>query len=58
MITATTTQSERYTDAIDTYEPNAETLQAFKDVEERRNLTGPFKSVEDMMASLLSDDDA
>jgi DNA-damage-inducible protein J len=36
---------------------NAETIEAFEDVMYNRNLTGPFDTVEEMMASLLADDD-
>lgn len=32
--------------------PNEETLQAMKDVEEGKNLIGPFKSVKEVMDSL------
>lgn len=37
--------------------PNAETIAAMEDVDARRNLTGPFKNVKDLMASLMEDED-
>ena len=36
--------------------PNAETLQAMHDVQEGKNLVGPFASVKELMDSLKSDD--
>ena len=36
--------------------PNAETLEAIKDVHEGRNLVGPFYTVEELMESLNADD--
>jgi hypothetical protein len=47
-----------YVDDIDEYEPNAETLKAFEEIANRRNLTGPFRTVEALMESLLFEDDA
>jgi len=38
--------------------PNAETLAAIKDVEEKRDLVGPFHSVDELMESLMEEDDA
>ena len=32
--------------------PNAETMQAIEDVRNRRNLIGPFETVDDLMESL------
>lgn len=40
--------------ALDT--PNAVTIAAIMDVENRRNLCGPFSSVEDLMADLDVED--
>lgn len=37
--------------------PNTETLEAMKNVEEGINLAGPFKTVEELMEYLNSDDD-
>lgn len=37
-------------------EPNAETLQAFKDIKEGKNLKGPFNSVAELMEDLNADD--
>lgn len=36
--------------------PNAETLAAIDDVNNHRNLRGPFNSVEELMADLNADD--
>jgi DNA-damage-inducible protein J len=36
--------------------PNEETLQAMKDVEEGKNLIGPFYSVKELMEALNADD--
>jgi DNA-damage-inducible protein J len=36
---------------------NAETIEAMEDVQNRRNLIGPFSSVEEMIASALEGDD-
>ena len=38
--------------------PNAETIRILRESEAGLNLAGPFKSVEELMTSLLSDDDA
>lgn len=40
--------------ALDT--PNAETLAAIKDVNKRRNMRGPFNSVQTLMEDLNADD--
>lgn len=34
------------------YEPNEETLKAIKDIEEGKNLIGPFNNVDDLMKAL------
>ena len=36
--------------------PNAETLEAIEDVKKRRNLRGPFNSVQELMEDLNADD--
>ncbi len=36
---------------------NKETLEAMDDVENRRNLIGPFDTVEEMWANILTEDD-
>ena len=36
--------------------PNAETLEAIKDVHEGRNLVGPFYTVEELLKYLNADD--
>ena len=36
--------------------PNAETLAAIEDVKKRRNLRGPFNSVQELMEDLNADD--
>jgi hypothetical protein len=36
--------------------PNAETLAAMEDAVLGRNLSGPFKSAEDMLADILKED--
>lgn len=36
--------------------PNAETLEVINDVRNRRNLVGPFHSVDDLMEALNADD--
>lgn len=40
------------------HEPNEETIRVLQDVEAGRNMIGPFHNIEDLMASLLADDDA
>lgn len=37
--------------------PNEETRQALKDVQEGKNLIGPFSTVEELMVALNADDD-
>jgi DNA-damage-inducible protein J len=37
-------------------QPNEETLMAMKDVEEGKNLRGPFNSIEELMENLNADD--
>lgn len=37
--------------------PNAETLEAMKNIEEGKNLHGPFKTVKELMDYLNADDD-
>ena len=37
--------------------PNAETISAIEEVEAGRNLTGPFTNVQDLMDSLLENND-
>ena len=37
--------------------PNAETLQAIDDVNNHRNLIGPFNSTEELMKSLLDEEE-
>jgi hypothetical protein len=54
----TTIETIKFVDDIDEYEPNAETLKAFEEIANRRNLTGPFRTVEALMESLLFEDDA
>ncbi|WP_169940144.1 hypothetical protein [Campylobacter sp. RM15925] len=34
------------------YEPNEETLKAIKDIEEGKNLIGPFNNLDDLMKAL------
>lgn len=34
------------------YEPNEETLKAIKDIEEGKNLIGPFNNIDDLMKAL------
>lgn len=34
------------------YEPNEETLKAIKDIEEGKNLIGPFNNIDDFMKAL------
>ena len=41
----------------DLLEPNDETLQAIDDVNNRRNLIGPFNSAEEMMKAVLEGED-
>ncbi|MBR0204557.1 MAG: hypothetical protein IJQ56_09350 [Synergistaceae bacterium] len=41
----------------DLLEPNEETLQAIDDVNNRRNLIGPFNSAEEMMKAVLEGED-
>ncbi len=41
----------------DYLEPDEETREAIEDTMTGRNLIGPFDSVEDFMAAMLSDDD-
>lgn len=43
---------------ISTHVPNAETLQAIDDTNNHRNLIGPFNSTEELMKSLLTDDES
>lgn len=38
-------------------QPNAETISALEDVKAKRNLIGPFNQVQDLMASLLEDEE-
>jgi hypothetical protein len=47
-MTTATSSVELIDDDIDTYEPNAETLEAFRDIEEKKNLLGPYSSVREM----------
>jgi hypothetical protein len=39
-------------------EPNEATARVLRESEEGINLIGPFKTIEELMASLMSDDDA
>lgn len=45
-------------DSLEEYEPNEETIKILKDSQEGRNVIGPFRNMNDFMASLLSDNDA
>jgi hypothetical protein len=44
----TVAPNAKHCDNIDTCEPNAETLAAFRDIEEKKNLLGPYSSAEEM----------
>ena len=48
----------RYIDTHESHEPNEETIKAFEESLDPANLIGPFSNVEDLIASLLADDDA
>ena len=47
----------KFVDDLVEHEPNEETIQAMRDVEEGRNLIGPFNNAEELFAALLKDDD-
>jgi hypothetical protein len=52
------TQVSNFIDSLDGDEPNEETAAALRESADMRNLIGPFHNVEDLMASLLDEDDA
>ena len=49
---------KQYVDDLEAHEPNEETIAAIKESHDPANRIGPFHSVEDLMASLLANDDA
>ena len=55
------TDAKQVSDVIscpESHEPNEETVAALRESADMKNLIGPFHNVEDLMASLLADDDA
>jgi hypothetical protein len=46
-----------FIDALGGDEPNEETAAALRESADMRNLIGPFHTVEDLMASLMDEDD-
>jgi hypothetical protein len=47
-----------FIDALGGDEPNEETAAALRESADMRNLIGPFHTIEDLMASLMDEDDA
>jgi hypothetical protein len=45
-------------DDFEAHEPNEETIRALKESLDSATLIGPFHTVEDLLVSLISDDDA
>jgi hypothetical protein len=56
--TKTATKEESFAPCSEFHEPNEETAAVLRDCEAGRNLIGPFNTIEDLMASLLDEDDA
>jgi hypothetical protein len=47
-----------FVDSLEGHEPNEETIKAIEESLDPANLIGPFESVEDLIESLLTDDNA
>jgi hypothetical protein len=43
-------QVMRFIDDLEAYEPNEETIEVLEDIEARRNMVGPFNSLEAMLS--------